>query len=369
MNPLYIVDQAALSDFCQQLHTVPWIALDTEFIREQTYYPQLCLIQIAVPGQIACIDALALPSLEPLVDRVYDPTLTKILHAGHQDLEIFFHLRGSAPAPIFDTQVAALVLGCGSQIGYAHLVQQLLGITLAKAHTRADWRQRPLLPAWLAYAADDVRYLGEIYTRQRAALEARGWLDALAEDFQALTHPSRYQPQPQEEWRRVREQNRLRGPARAVLRALAAWREEQARQHDRPRRWILDDGALVELARRLPETQDALARIHGLPSATSRRHGTDLLELIATARQEPSEGWPTPTRRPAFSQQGAQAAEKWLRWIEQRAGDYGINPRDIADQRDIERLLTGQDSRLLHGWRAALIGNELSRRLASSTES
>lgn len=361
MNPLYIVDQTALSDFCQQIHTVPWIALDTEFIREQTYYPQLCLIQIAVPDQIACIDPLALPSLEPLLDRLYDPSIIKVLHAGHQDLEIFFHLHGSAPSPIFDTQLAALVLGYGSQIGYANLVQQLLGVNLAKAHTRADWRQRPLPPTWLDYAADDVRYLGEIYTHQRAALEARGWLDALAEDFQALTHSTRYQSQPQEEWRRIREQNRLRGPGRAVLRALAAWREEQARQHDRPRRWILDDGVLVELARRLPETQDALNRIHGLPSNTCRRYGATLLDLIAAARQEPPECWPVPARRPTFSQQGALEAEKLLEWIGQKASDYGIDPHDIADQRDIEHLLTGQDSRLLHGWRAALVGNELSK--------
>ncbi|MER2528875.1 MAG: ribonuclease D [Candidatus Competibacter denitrificans] len=365
MNPLYIVDQAALSDFCQQIHAVPWIALDTEFIREQTYYPQLCLIQIAIPSQIACIDALALPSLEPLLERLYDPTILKILHAGHQDLEIFFHLRGSVPSPIFDTQLAALVLGCGSQLGYANLVQQILGIDLAKAHTRADWRQRPLPTAWLAYAADDVHYLGEIYTRQRTALDARGWLSALAEDFQALSYPDRYQPQPQQEWRRIREQNRLRGPGRAVLRALAAWREDQARQHDRPRRWILDDSVLVELARRLPDTQDALQQIRGLPGTTCRRHGAALLELIASARQEPPECWPDHTRRPTFSQQGALQAAKLLQWIETRASHYGIDPRDIADQRDIECLLTGQDSRLLHGWRAALIGNELAEHLAS----
>ncbi|MBS1225968.1 MAG: ribonuclease, partial [Proteobacteria bacterium] len=132
---LYIVDQPALIDFCARLRGVAWIALDTEFIREQTFYPQLCLIQIASSDRVACIDPLALPSLDPLLDLLYDPAITKVLHAAHQDLELFFHLRGAVPAPVFDTQLAALVLGCGSQIGYAALVQQLLGVELDKAHT------------------------------------------------------------------------------------------------------------------------------------------------------------------------------------------------------------------------------------------
>ena len=156
---LYIVDQPALNDFCADLRGVSWLALDTEFIREQTYYPQLCLIQIASADRVACIDPLALPSLDPLLDLLYDPAITKVLHAAQQDLEIFYHLRGAVPTPVFDTQLAALVLGHGSQIGYAALVQQLLGVELDKTHTRANWRHRPLAPEWLAYAAADVGYL------------------------------------------------------------------------------------------------------------------------------------------------------------------------------------------------------------------
>ncbi|MFZ1862467.1 MAG: ribonuclease D, partial [Candidatus Competibacter sp.] len=239
-DPLYIADHAALVAFCARLDRCSWLALDTEFVREQTFYPQLCLIQIAIPGQVACIDPLALPSLEPLLERLYDPSITKVLHAAYQDLEIFFYLGGTVPAPVFDTQLAALVLGVGDQLGYAALVKQMLGVELAKAHTRADWRQRPLPPEWLAYAADDVRYLEALYTRQLARLRERGWSEALAEDFQALTDPERYRPQPQEAWRRIREQHRLRGLPLAVLRSLTAWREEQAIQQDRPRRWILD---------------------------------------------------------------------------------------------------------------------------------
>ena len=293
-NILYLVDQPALIEFCNGLQQAPWLALDTEFIREQTYYPQLCLIQIASADQIACIDPLALPSLEPLLEVLYRPTITKVLHAAYQDLEIFYYLRGAVPTPIFDTQLAASALGYGSQVGYANLVQQMLGVELEKTYTRADWRQRPLPSAWLTYAANDVRYLRDLYQQQQVRLTtAHGAsLTKLTEACSALADPIRYQPQPLEAWRRVREHQRLHGVQRAVLRALAAWREEQAMRCDRPRRWILHDGPLLELARHMPDHADDLKKIHGLPPATLRRYGSLLLERMAAARAEPPEQWP-----------------------------------------------------------------------------
>lgn len=364
---LYIVDQPALNDFCADLRGVSWLALDTEFIREQTYYPQLCLIQIASADRVACIDPLALPSLDPLLDLLYDPAITKVLHAAQQDLEIFYHLRGAVPTPVFDTQLAALVLGHGSQIGYAALVQQLLGVELDKTHTRANWRHRPLAPEWLAYAAADVRYLRELYLRQQAALAARGWLDALAEDFAALAVPDRYRLQPWEAWRRVREHNRLRGVQRAVLRALAAWREERASTHDRPRRWILDDAALLELARRMPKTPDELSRIRGLPATTVQRQGEALLARIATARAEPPEQWPVRTARSHVSPEQAAKVDEMLRLIAARADHNRIPSQCLADRWDVEKLLLGEDSPLLHGWRAAMVGRELLARLTADS--
>lgn len=287
---LYLVDQPSLVEFCTGLRGAAWLALDTEFIREQTYHPQLCLIQVASTDQIACIDPLALPSLEPLLAILYDPTVTKVLHAAYQDLEIFHGLRGAVPTPIFDTQLAAAALGYGNQVGYANLAQQMLGVELAKIHTRVNWRQRPLAPEWLAYAADDVRYLRDIYRQQWAMLTACGELEGLAEPFAALAEPARYQPQPQEAWRRIRDHQRLRGGSQqAVLQALAAWREEQAIRDDRPRRWILHDSPLLDMARYMPADLDSLAQIHGLPPATLRRHGRTLLTLIAAARTESPE--------------------------------------------------------------------------------
>ncbi|MBL8260103.1 MAG: ribonuclease D [Candidatus Competibacteraceae bacterium] len=357
-DALYIVDQPALLDFCARLGDLPWLAVDTEFVREKTYYPQLCLIQVAVPGQIACIDPLAVPSLEPLLEILCDPRAVKVLHAAYQDLEIFFQLRGAVPAPVFDTQLAALVLGHGHQLGYAALVEQMLGVRLEKAHTRADWRQRPLASEYLTYAADDVRYLGELYTRQQALLRERGWLDALAEDFRALAAPDHYRQQPREAWRRIRDQNRLRGVQQAALRALAAWREHQASHHDRPRRWIVDDAALIELARRLPETPEELRQIRALPTGVRERQGQALLEAIAAARAELPEQWPAPSRRRRFSPAQAARAAGLLELIESRAAQYGIWPGALTDRRDIEAVVFGEDSRLFHGWRAALLGRE-----------
>lgn len=281
---LYIVDQPALVELCASLQTAQWLALDTEFIREHTYYPQLCLIQVASSERIACLDPLALPSLQPLFHLLQQPHVTKVFHAASQDLEVLHQQCGAVPTPIFDTQLAAAALGYGQQMSYADLVQRLLGVHLPKHHTRVNWQQRPLAAEWLAYAADDVRYLRDIYPCLRELLALAGKLGTLEQRCAALASPERYRPQPETAWQRVRDYQQLRGAEqKAALQALAAWREEQAIREDRPRRWVVTDAVLCDLARYQPRTVEELAQIRGLAPALRKRHADALLNLIASA--------------------------------------------------------------------------------------
>lgn len=286
MTALFVDSRPALVELCARLRDRPWLALDTEFIRERTFYPRLCLVQVAHDEVVACVDALALDDLDPLLNVLYDPAVIKVLHSAHQDLEIFFYRRGEVPCPVFDTQIAAAVLGHGEYVGYATLVNDLLGVELDKSQTRTDWSRRPLAEAQLRYAADDVHYLCEVYRLQRAELVRGDRLARLERECAALCDPARYQVHPEEAWRRIKAGRRLRGTQLAVLQTLAAWREEQARAADLPRNWVLGNEVLVTLARRMPGDWESLRRVPGLKPSTLRRYGDVLLQRITAARVE-----------------------------------------------------------------------------------
>lgn len=360
MTDLYIDTPEALTELCNQLRDSPWIALDTEFIREKTYYPRLCLLQVANEKLVACVDPLTLENLDPLLAILYDPAVTKILHCAHQDLEIFYNLRGTVPCPVFDTQIAATVLGQAEQVGYARLVKALLGVELDKSQTRTNWCHRPLKPAQIAYAADDVRYLREVYRLQRSRLEAGNRLAWLADDFAALCEPDKYQVHPRQAWRRIKGSRNLRGVQLAVLRALAAWREQRASAANRPRKWIIDDDALLDLARSMPGDKERFQLIRGLEPGLIKRHGDTLLELIATARTEPPEQWPSPSPRLQLSPEQEALVEAMLAVVHLRGSQMGVSPQTLASRKDLERLVAGDpDIPLLQGWRAALAGHEV----------
>ncbi|MEE4376924.1 MAG: ribonuclease D [Candidatus Competibacteraceae bacterium] len=359
-DTLYIDTPQALVEFCQSLRNSDWIALDTEFIRERTYYPQLCLIQIADANRIACIDPLALDNLEPLLTILYDPGITKVLHSASQDLEIFFHLRAAVPQPLFDTQVAATLMGGGDQIGYAALVKMLLNVDLDKSQTRTDWSQRPLEPAQLSYAADDVRYLRQIYQLQREELAQQNRLAWLADDFAALCDPKRYGVKPESVWQRIRGSNQLRGVQLAVLRALAAWREQRAMAADRPRRWILGDDPLLALARQMPSNQNQLQRVRGLEPAIIKRYGDSVLELIQQARQEPKNNWPTEPTQQRLSVAQEALVDAMMAVVRLCGAHEGVSPQALTSRKELEQWLANrEDIALMHGWRAALAGNKV----------
>lgn len=357
----YIDTAAGLEELCSALAGQSWVALDTEFMREDTYYPRLCLLQLAAPGIVACVDPLALPRLDPLLDILYDRAVTKVLHACHQDMEIFHLLRGELPAPIFDTQIAAPLLGYPVQVSYARLVEEILGVQLAKAHTRADWSRRPLTPEQVDYAADDVRFLGALHADLKERLEARGMLAWLMDDFAAASDPARYRNDPRAAWLRVRGTQRMSGRQLAVLRELAAWREAAARRANRPRGWLLRDEVLIEIATRMPGRIEELQEIHGLARQTLSRQGDALLAAVAAGRK--AETLPATRGRPAPLDQTEEALYARLAAATARkAAELGIETATLASRGDLVDLVRGNEPcRLLSGWKRSAIGEELLR--------
>ncbi len=356
----YIDQAATLERFCADLAGTSWLALDTEFIREKTYRPQLCLLQVAAGDRIACIDPLALADLGPLMELLYDPARVKVLHAARQDLEIFHLLEERLPEPVFDTQLAATLLGCGDQVGYASLVKTFLDVTLDKDQVRTDWSQRPLSPEQLRYAADDVRYLARLYPLIEARLESLGRGQWLAEDFAALSDPAAYQVRPAEAWRRVSGAHKLRGAQLAVLQTLAEWREKRAQEQNRPRKWVLADQPMLDLARLMPDSPQRLARIRGLEPATVNRVGAELLARIGAARRRPSEEWPSLAPRIRLTPDQEALIDALAAILRLQAAAQGVSAAALANRRELERLVGGDNAvPVLHGWRRAVAGEAL----------
>ena len=357
---LYIDTPQALAELVEALAGESWLALDTEFLRERTYYAQLCLIQVATPNLVACVDPLRLPNLAPLLGVIHDQAKTKVLHSAHQDLEIFYYLSGSVPAPIFDTQLAAALLGFAEQIGYAALVEDLLGVNLDKTHARTDWSRRPLSAEQIRYAADDVRFLAQIYPMLVEKLDAKQRRDWLSDDFTALSSPQRYETPAPEAWRRVSGASQLKAHQRAVLKMLAAWREQTAQQRNKPRRWIVADDALLELARRTPKSVADLEKLRSLPPDAARKYGPELVEHIAAGQALPQDQWPSSPPKLRLTQAQEAVVDAAMALLKTCALEQGVSPPSLASRRDVERIVAGErDHPLLQGWRRAVAGRQL----------
>ena len=360
MQEHFIDSPEELKQLCTRLQQSHWLALDTEFIRERTYYPHFCLLQISNGREAACIDPLRLEDLSPLTDLLFDEKIIKVFHAGRQDLEIFHQLWQRLPRPLFDTQIAATLLSQGEQIGYAALVQKSLGIELDKGASRTDWSQRPLEREQTRYALDDVIHLGEIYLQQRSALEKLGRLQWLDDDFDSLTDPATYQIDPDNCWQRVKGRQHLKGEQLAVLQQLAAWREERAVIRDKPRKWMMKDEILIELARRMPSDTQKLQRLRGVEERLVERHGETLLQLIDQARSSPKEQWPMEQRpkRPGIEQDAL--TDLLMCALRLLAQQQKISPAIIAGRKELERLAGGERQiALLNGWRKSVAGAKL----------
>jgi len=356
---MLITTSSALLEFCHALRGAPYIAVDTEFLREKRYYAQLCLVQVAYGDHAACIDPLA-PGIDlsPLRELLMDESSIKVLHSATQDLEIFLQILGAVPTPIFDTQIAASVCGLGEQPGYASLVQAMLDIRIDKSSQATDWSRRPLSQRQLDYALSDVTHLCKVYEILVAKLERTGRTAWVSEEMEALHNPDRYVQDPWTAWQRIRIRRADR-KALAVLRELAAWRERQAVARNLPRNWVIHNDALSEIAQTRPRTVEKLARVRRLKDAVARgRDGAKLLACIERALASPEADWP-PSKKTARALSGHEDLVLLLRTLLHReCAAHEVAPSLVAGKRDLERIATEDEPDLpaLQGWRREVFG-------------
>ena len=359
MKEYFVENHSQLEALCKHLKEQPVIALDTEFLREKTYFAKLCLIQVASAERIACVDPLALDDIQMLLDVIYDPSITKVMHSARQDLEIFFDIIGELPANMYDSQIAATLLGFGDQIGYANLLNDMLGVKLEKLHTRTDWSKRPLDEGQVQYALDDVRYLIEIYRLQKNKLQDNGREHWLADDFNYLSNKSLYSSITAGSWQRVRGSNSLKGVQLVVLQNLAEWREELARHVNRPKQWIIRDEALVEISRRLPTDQNSLEAIRGWESGLAK-HSEQILAIVQAAKNIPKDQWPTQPKRVSLSKVQEAIVDVLMAIVRLKAAENSVTASVLVNRKQLEKLVSGEyDCAVLKGWRKEIVGNEL----------
>jgi ribonuclease D len=371
----HLATEEALAAAARRWMAAPAVALDTEFVRERTFYPRLGLIQVADGQATYLLDPLAVRDLGPLAELCRAGGTLKVLHSASEDVEVFYRALGVVPEPLFDTQVAAGLAGAGSALGYQRLLAALLGVELSKGETRTDWLARPLSAAQLAYAAEDVTYLLPLYDRLRQELAALGRLDWALADSAAVLDVGRLAVDPEGGFRRVRGAGRLDRRQLAVLRALAAWRDREARQRDLPRSFVLRDEALLELAVRQPATGEDLRRVAGIEPSQAARDGSAWLEAIRgamdlDAAELPAEAWRPP------SSTAVRGLERRLREVvRERAAALSLPPELLAPRRALDAVLRSAlcdpEPRLprdLGGWRREVVGEELLRAAAAGGE-
>ena len=338
-----------------------WLAIDTEFMRESTYYPKLCLIQIATEKVCTCIDVLALTKTEALIDILKAPACTKIIHSARQDLEVLYAEYGIVPSPIFDTQIAASMLGPDEQISYAELVSQYLSVSLAKSQSRTDWMRRPLSAAQIAYALDDVRYLGPLFKKLSLLLEDKDRMRWLNEECAQLSLSNNYSIDPQEAWKNVKGAGKSQGIVLRCIQQLALWRETQAQNSNRPRQWILKDRAIIELAQMNSSSAESVASYlqSEWPKSLRYREKITAMLQIKSDCEETINLPPAADRRLSKPQQAM--AKNMMRYIKQHAQEIGTAPALLANRKSIENLVLGKTSKVMTGWRKVEVGNKLQK--------
>lgn len=355
----HVTTDTALTDVIARLKKAEVVAFDTEFLREKTFYPKLCLVQLYFGESLVVVDPLACDAT-PLLEALVDGEHMLLVHSGEQDLEILWHQTGRLPKRVFDTQCAGAMLGLGEQAGYGALVEKRLGLTLEKKFQRLDWSRRPIPAEALEYAADDVRHLRPLYKLLRADLESRGRFAWAEEESARLLDSSRYAPDLALAYRRVKGQSKLSGPSRGALALLARWREEQARKRDLPRKRVLTDELIIDIARQRPKGLSGLEKLRGMDRGRVQKDGAQLLELVEEGLKLPKSEWPPRSEGAPLSPEQEALADVVMGLARLYCAQHEIGVSTVVTRGEIQSLVRGErELAMLEGWRGDLVGQLL----------
>jgi len=365
--PTIITSHGALADVCTELAKADYITVDTEFMRESTYWPKLCLIQVASREVEALIDPLAVSDLDaqkaflaPFFALMADESVLKVFHSGRQDIEIIHHLAGLIPKPVFDTQIAAMVCGFGESVGYVALVNKLCKTKLDKTSRFTDWSRRPLSRNQLDYALADVTHLREVYEKLQHSLRASNREPWLAEEMAELSDPTNYETKPQDAWKRVKLKVRTQRQL-AVLMEVAAWRERMAQEADQPRPRILKDDAINDVAIQAPQSTQELSRLRTINEGFARSgRGQDILAAVARGLERDLTDVPEIKRGEPMSPEAQAVADLLRVLLKAVAARNDVAPRLIATSDDLDKIAVDSEANVhaLHGWRRELFGEQ-----------
>ena len=353
-----------LTDACSFLSKADYLTVDTEFMRETTFWPKLCLLQIAGPNQAFAIDPLANNiKLKPVLELLADKSIVKVMHAARQDMEIFYHLTGSLPQPLFDTQIAAMVCGFGDQIGYESLVSKLNGTRLDKSSRFTDWSRRPLTDEQLEYALGDVTHLRSVYEKLHSRIENTGRFEWIEEEIRLLCNPEIYKIDPEQAWRRLKPK---RNDPRylAVLQSVAEWRENEALTRNVPRNRVVRDEIILQIASRPPNDKKALERVRGLSSGFSNgSYGKSLLEAISKGISLPLDLAPTTKIKSELPTGIGPLTDLLKVLLKQKCEEHHVAQKLVANVSDLERIAADNEADVsaLKGWRRVLFGEDALR--------
>lgn len=358
---MYIANQESLEAFALRAQSSSVLAIDTEFLREKTYYAKLCLLQLATDTEVVIVDPFSVHDLKVLRPLLLDESICKLFHAADQDLEIIYREIGVLPHPVFDTQVAAALLGHTQQVGYAALVNMLCDVQLKKVDSFTDWSRRPLTSSQLEYAADDVIYLPRLYAIMTETLKQKGRLEWLVRDFEELVDPKRFESDPRERYKRLKRGNQLSRKQLAAAREVAAWRETEAQRRNVPRKWVFTDEQIVEMCKREAATIDEMFMIRGVRERVSTRDARTVAALMKKAYEMPESQWPEIDRSTRNEPNVDAELDLMNALVRLRARENGVAMQTLASHAELCQVARGhlKKADVMRGWRYSIVGREL----------